>query len=121
MMSNLTGMAGILVRLGGDAQSWRVRLEKLRSGRLFGRFLTASRQKLRELASRLNVRRDDGGRTADHIEHSLNFSPPSRAGASLAFADLLWLADVSGQGVATARISPDADEANLPNTLCRAH
>jgi hypothetical protein len=57
MMSNLTGMAGILVRLGGDAQSWRVRLEKLRSGRLFGRFLTASRQKLRELASRLKVRR----------------------------------------------------------------
>jgi hypothetical protein len=50
-------LAGILVRLGCDAQSWRARLEKLRSGRLFGRFLTASRQKLQELASRLKVRR----------------------------------------------------------------
>jgi hypothetical protein len=49
-------LAGIFDRLGCDAKSWQARIEKLRTGRLFGRFLAASRQKLRELASRLNVR-----------------------------------------------------------------
>ena len=49
-------LAGIFARLGTDEKSWRSRLEKPRTGRLFGRFLAASRQKLRELASRLNIR-----------------------------------------------------------------
>ena len=50
-------LAGILDRLGSNAESWRARMEKLRSGRLFGRFFAASREKLREVAERLNVRR----------------------------------------------------------------
>jgi hypothetical protein len=49
-------LAGIFDRLGSDAKSWEARLEKLRTGRLFGRFLAASRDKLRELASRLKIR-----------------------------------------------------------------
>ena len=36
-------LAGILDRLGSNAESWRARLDKLRSGRLFGRFFAASR------------------------------------------------------------------------------
>jgi hypothetical protein len=40
----------------GNADSWRARLEKLRTGRLFGRFFAASRQKLRQAAAHLNVR-----------------------------------------------------------------
>ena len=50
-------LAGILDRLGSNAESWRARLEKLRSGRLFGRFFAASRERLREVAERLDVRR----------------------------------------------------------------
>jgi len=50
-------LAGILDRLGSNAESWRGRLEKLRAGRLVGRFFAASREKLREVAERLNVRR----------------------------------------------------------------
>jgi hypothetical protein len=50
-------LAGILDRLGSTAESWRARLDKLRSGRLFGRFFAASRQRLREVAERLDVRR----------------------------------------------------------------
>jgi REP element-mobilizing transposase RayT len=50
-------LAGILDRLGTTAQGWQARLEKLRTGRWFGRFLAASRQKLREAAERVNVRR----------------------------------------------------------------
>jgi hypothetical protein len=49
-------LAGIFARLGTDAQNWRARLEKLRTGRLFGRFLAAGRGKLGALASRLKVR-----------------------------------------------------------------
>jgi hypothetical protein len=49
-------LAGVLNRLGSNAKSWRARLEKLRTGRLFGRFFAARRQKLREAAARLNVR-----------------------------------------------------------------
>jgi hypothetical protein len=49
-------LAGILDRLGSNAESWRARLDKLRSGRLFGRFFAASRQRLREVAERLDVR-----------------------------------------------------------------
>ena len=50
-------LAGILDRLSSSAKSWHTRLEKLRTGRLFGRFFAASRQSLREAAERLNVRR----------------------------------------------------------------
>jgi hypothetical protein len=50
-------LAGIFDRLGSSAESWRARLEKLRKRRLFGRFFAASREKLREAAARLNVRR----------------------------------------------------------------
>ena len=50
-------LAGILDRIGSNAESWQVRMEKLKNGRAFGRFFAASRDKLRELAKRLNVRR----------------------------------------------------------------
>ncbi len=50
-------LAGILDWLGSNAESWRGRLEKLRTGRLFGRFFAASQEKLWEVAERLNVRR----------------------------------------------------------------
>jgi hypothetical protein len=50
-------LAGILDRIGSSAGSWQVRMEKLRNGRSFGRFFAASRDKLRALAERLNVRR----------------------------------------------------------------
>jgi hypothetical protein len=50
-------LTGIFDRLGSSAESWRARLEKLRTRRLFGRFFAASREKLRQAAARLNVRR----------------------------------------------------------------
>jgi hypothetical protein len=49
-------LAGIFDRLRCRAENRQARLEKLRSGRLFGRFFGASRAKLREMAGRLNVR-----------------------------------------------------------------
>ena len=49
-------LAGMFDRLGSTAESWRGRLEKLRPGRLFGRFFAASRERLREVAGRLAVR-----------------------------------------------------------------
>ncbi len=49
-------LAGIFERLGCRADAWQARLEKLRTGRLVGRFFAASREKLRELAARLKVR-----------------------------------------------------------------
>jgi hypothetical protein len=50
-------VAGILERLGTTAETWQARLEKLRKGRFFGRFFAASRQRLREVADRLGLRR----------------------------------------------------------------
>ena len=50
-------LAGILDRIGSSAQRWQLRMEKLKNGRSFGRFFAASRDKLREIAQRLNVRR----------------------------------------------------------------
>jgi hypothetical protein len=50
-------LAGIFERLGSRAESWQARMEKLRRGRLFGRFFAASREKLREVAGHLGVRR----------------------------------------------------------------
>ena len=46
-------LSGILERLGSSVDSWRPRLEKLRAGRLLGRFFAASRERLREVAARL--------------------------------------------------------------------
>ena len=50
-------LAGILDRTGSSAQRWQLGMEKLKNGRSFGRFFAASRDKLREIAQRLNVRR----------------------------------------------------------------
>ena len=50
-------LAGILDRIGSSAEGWQRRMEKLKTGRFFGRFFAASRDKLREIAGRLNVRR----------------------------------------------------------------
>ena len=50
-------LAGILDRIGSGAESWQHRMEKLRNGRWFGHFFAASGEKLREVASHLNVRR----------------------------------------------------------------
>jgi hypothetical protein len=50
-------VAEILERLGTTAEIWQARLEKLSTGRLFGRCLAASRQRLREVAHRLGLRR----------------------------------------------------------------
>ena len=50
-----TELAGILERLGSSVESWRARLEKLKGGRLLGRFFAASRHRLREVAARLGV------------------------------------------------------------------
>ena len=49
-------LAGIFERLNSSAQSWQVRLEKLRGDRLLGRFFAANRAKLREIGERLGVR-----------------------------------------------------------------
>ncbi len=50
-----TELAGILARLGTSAEGWQARLEKLKGGRLLGRFFAASRERLREVAARLGV------------------------------------------------------------------
>ncbi len=48
-------VTGMLDRLQSSAESWRARLEKLRGGRLLGRFFAASRECLREVAALLGV------------------------------------------------------------------
>jgi hypothetical protein len=49
-------VAGIFDRLAITADTWRVRLEKLRSGRLYGRFFASTRERLKQQAARLGVR-----------------------------------------------------------------
>ena len=49
-------VAEIFERIGTTAETWRARLEKLTKSRLLGRFLAASRQRLREVAERLGLR-----------------------------------------------------------------
>jgi hypothetical protein len=49
-------LAGIIERLGCSAQSWQVRMERLRGVSLLGRVFATSRAKLREMAERLGVR-----------------------------------------------------------------
>ena len=48
-------ITGILERLGSNADRWQSRLEKLKGGRLLGRFFAASRERLREVAAQLKV------------------------------------------------------------------
>ena len=50
-------LAGIFERLGYSAQSWQARLERLRDGRLVGRFFVTTRARLREIAECLGMRR----------------------------------------------------------------
>jgi hypothetical protein len=52
-----TEVAAIFDRLGSSAEIWNARLMKLRTGDLLGRFLAASRRRLREVAARLGVQR----------------------------------------------------------------
>jgi hypothetical protein len=47
----------ILKRLGTTAEAWQARLQKLSRGRLLGRFFAASRQRLRQVAERLHLKR----------------------------------------------------------------
>ena len=47
----------ILDRLGTSGSQWQAWLEKLRYGRLLSRFFATTRQRLREVAERLGVRR----------------------------------------------------------------
>ena len=44
-------LIGILERLGSSAEHWQARLRKLARGRLLGRFLAATRSRLREVPS----------------------------------------------------------------------
>jgi hypothetical protein len=48
-------LSRIFDRLGTSGESWWSRLEKLKSGRLLGRFLAANRERLREVARGLGV------------------------------------------------------------------
>jgi hypothetical protein len=50
-------LAAIIDRLGATAESWWSRLAKLCQGRLFGRVLAATCDRLQEVANRLGVRR----------------------------------------------------------------
>ncbi len=50
-------VAGIFERIGTTAETWQARMQKLSEGRLLGRFFAASRQRLREVAQRLGLRR----------------------------------------------------------------
>jgi hypothetical protein len=49
-------VAEILDRPGSSVEEWQARLDKLRQGRLIGRFFAATRQRLREVAERLGLR-----------------------------------------------------------------
>ncbi len=49
-------VADFFARLESTPERWRVRMAKLTGGRLLGRFLAASRERLRQLASELQVR-----------------------------------------------------------------
>jgi hypothetical protein len=50
-------VAAIFERIGTTAETWQARLAKLSEGRLLGRFLAASRQRLREVSQGLGLRR----------------------------------------------------------------
>ena len=48
-------LTDIFERLGSSAALWQARLQKLRGGRGLGRFLSTSRERLREVAQKLGV------------------------------------------------------------------
>jgi hypothetical protein len=48
-------LAGLFERLGSSADCWQARMDKLCSGRLFGRFMASSRERLRSAAQSLGV------------------------------------------------------------------
>jgi REP element-mobilizing transposase RayT len=48
-------LAGILERLGSNAESWQARLEKLIRSRLLGHYFAATRDRLREVAQHFGV------------------------------------------------------------------
>jgi hypothetical protein len=50
-------LAEILDRLGTSPERWQTRLERLRQGRLLGRFFASTRKRLREVADQLGLRR----------------------------------------------------------------
>jgi hypothetical protein len=50
-------MVSIFDRIGSSALAWQGRIVKLRAGRLVGRFLAASRARLRRVAAQLGVQR----------------------------------------------------------------
>jgi hypothetical protein len=50
-------LAGILERIGSSAEVWRLRMEKLKTGRWFGRFFATRQEKLQAMANQLKVRR----------------------------------------------------------------
>ena len=49
-------MAEILDRLQTNAEQWQARLDRLRTGRPLGRFFAATRARLREIGTRLNLK-----------------------------------------------------------------
>ncbi len=49
-------MAEILDRLHTSAEQWQARLDRLRTGRPLGRFFAATRARLREIGTRLNLK-----------------------------------------------------------------
>ena len=50
-------LSDILVRLGSSADAWQARMQRLQGGRLFGRFISGSRELLQSTAQRLGVSR----------------------------------------------------------------
>ena len=48
-------LSGVLDRLGSSVESWQNRLEKLKGGRLLGRFFAGSRERLRSVAAHLGM------------------------------------------------------------------
>ena len=70
-------LAAIFYRLGTTAESWWSRLAKLSQGRLFGRTLAATRDRLQEFANRLGVRGSStwGGARRDESSGRLELAP----------------------------------------------
>ena len=50
------GLEEILDRLQTSAEQWHARLDRLRTGRPLGRFFAATRARLREIGTRLNLK-----------------------------------------------------------------
>jgi REP element-mobilizing transposase RayT len=50
-------LEGIFERLGTDAETWRERIEKFQKRNFVGRFLAASKQRLKEVAAALGLKR----------------------------------------------------------------